>query len=152
MVVCGIVFIFLVGFGVGMKVGFHKALFSTQWGERYEKNFLDRPEKGMHQDGMRGSFREKFEDMRIGKGMRSGHGIAGDVVSIADTSLVIKNPDNQENTIQTNDQTTITKGREVATFKDITVGSRVIVLGKPQDDGVVLARFIRVFGDEIQKP
>ncbi len=152
MIACGVLFIFLVGFGIGMKVGFHKALFSAKWGEQYEKNFLDRSERGMRQDSPRASFREKFEDMRIGKGMRSGHGIAGDVVSISDTSLVIKNPDNQENTIQTNDQTTIARGQETVAPKDIAIGSRVIVLGKPQDDGVILARFIRVFGSEVQKP
>lgn len=39
MIACGVLFIFLVGFGIGMKVGFHKALFSAKWGEQYEKNF-----------------------------------------------------------------------------------------------------------------
>lgn len=135
-VAIGVLLVALVSFGFGMRVGMHKALFSSQWGRNYERNFM----------GPEGNTRgPQFADRFMGRAWRNGHGLAGDVLSVTSDGLIIKNPENQESTVSVGDATIINHGTETVRLQDVRVGDRVVVIGKPQEDGTVKARLIRIF-------
>lgn len=147
-IVCGVFLVALVSFVGGVKVGSHQALFSARFGENYERNFLGGPNSP---DG-RGNFgmpkMNKMMDRAVDKGMRNAHGVAGEILSISENALVIKDRDNQENTVRINESTIINRGKETVEFSTLVTGEKVVVVGKPQDDGVVAAHLIRVFNQD----
>lgn len=138
-IVVGSVILVLVIFSAGVSVGIHKARFSNKFAENYERNFMG-PKGGPMMDGP-GEF---FDDMG-GRGWRNAHGIAGTIVSIADNSIVIKDRDDKENTIDVNDNTIIKDGRDSIKITDLKNDERIVVMGKPGDNGAINADLIRVF-------
>jgi hypothetical protein len=131
----------LVIFGAGVSVGIHKARFSYRFGENYEKNFM-----GPRPEGPMGGPMGFFRDME-GRDFRNGHGIAGSIVSIADNTIVIKDKENKEISIAVTDKTAIKDGRDDLKITDLKQNERIVVIGKPSDNGVVNADLIRVFSD-----
>ena len=141
-------------FALGIRVGLHKAKYSYQWGANYERNFAG-PKFGQQRgpDGPRGpqgidnrsagpmGFFRDFP----GNEMRNAHGIAGNIVSISDSNIVIKNPENKENTVMVDDNTLIKSGRYDIKIGDLKAGQDIVVMGKPSDSGVISAELIRVF-------
>lgn len=144
-VVCGVLLVSLVSFAGGVKVGSHQALFSARFGENYERNFLGGPDRSDERGNFGMPKMNKMMDRAVDKGMRNAHGVAGEILSISDAVLVIKDRDNQENTVRINESTIINRGKETVELSTLTVGEKVVVVGKPQDDGVVAAHLIRVF-------
>jgi hypothetical protein len=143
--VIGLFLLLLISFAAGVSVGFHKANFSSRFGENYERNFMGpRPDMMGHEFGPAGMMREKVGDF-VGRGMRNGHGIAGTIISISDNSIVIKDRDNKENTISVNDKTIINQGRDTIKIEDLTSENEIVVIGRPGDNGVIQADLIRVF-------
>ncbi|NTU66912.1 MAG: hypothetical protein HGB08_03240 [Candidatus Moranbacteria bacterium] len=136
--VVGVLILMLVSFASGVLVGFKKARFSYSWGENYERNFVG-PRMGP--GGPMGDPRGMMEN----RDLRNAHGISGSIVSISDTSLVIKDKDNKENTVAITDMTLIKDGRNDVKIADLKKDERVIVVGNPDDSGVLNADLIRVF-------
>lgn len=132
--VIGALLIALVSFGAGMSVGFHKARFSYRFGENYDRNFAGPPRGPM---GMFGNFEDR--------GFRNGHGAAGVIISINGNNLVIKNPNGDENTAMVTDKTIIKKRHEDIEFEDLQQNDPIVVIGTPNDNGVIQADIIRVF-------
>lgn len=135
------VLIALVSFAGGTKIGFHKALFSCQWGENYERNFIGRGQyfgkKGFTDFMARG-----FE----GKNFRNSHGLSGTIISITDSQLIIKDKEDKENVVLVTDKTAIKKTRfDNLKLNDLKVDDRIVVMGKPDENGVIRAILIRVF-------
>lgn len=137
-IAAGVFLVALLSFAVGVKVGFHKAKFSADWGRNFERQFLGE-QGGKEGPGFAGLLRMKD------KGMRNGHGLAGEILSIADSTIMIRDRANQENTIRLNESTIINQGSTSLTPSDLAVGQKIVVIGRPDDDGVVAARLIRVF-------
>ncbi len=135
----GLTLVVLVSFTAGVSVGLHKARFSYAWGENYEKRFLG---GGSHRSaqGMMG--------VQDGRGFRNPHGTAGTVIGVSDDVLIIQDRDQQESSVRMTDQTVILKQREKIARGDIKTGEGVVVVGKPAEDGVVNADFVRVFESE----
>ncbi|EKE25205.1 MAG: hypothetical protein ACD_5C00253G0008 [uncultured bacterium] len=129
-------------FLAGVQVGIHKARYSFEWGENYEKNFIG-PRKGMMGlgglNGPHGFFPSGPREMR------NAHGLGGEVISISDNVLVIKDRDNKENTITINSKTLIKSGRDDIELNDIKSGDNLVILGKPGENGTVAADLIRIF-------
>lgn len=141
--VIGIILFGLVSFAVGVKVGLHKARFSYNWGENYERNFIGhRPGPGMP-GGMFGGMMGDFE----GRDFRNAHGLAGAVVSVSDNNIIIKDRDGKENTISVTDKTIIKSRRDNLKVSDLKPDDQIVVIGKPSDNGVINADLIRVFGN-----
>lgn len=138
-VTVGGLFVVLVSFAGGVAVGLHKAKFSYAWGENYERNFLGGSEE---REGKRA--RSFFGKMDM-KGMRNGHGVAGEILSVSGDTLIIKNRENQETSVRVNDGTVMNQGKNALALSDLRGGEQVVVVGKPQDDGVIVAHLIRVF-------
>lgn len=148
-VAIGIIILVLVSFAAGVSVGFHKAKFSSRFGENYEKNFMGKhPDMMAPGSGPMGMMGEKFRELE-GRGMRNGHGIAGTIISISDNSIVIKDKDNKENTVSISDDTIINQGRNSIKIGDLKNDDEVAVIGKPGEDGVINAYLIRVFNKNI---
>jgi hypothetical protein len=130
----GVIVLALVFFASGVSVGFHKAKFSCKWGENYERNFM-----GSH-SGSKGMMRQ-FE----GRGFRNAHGLAGTILSITDSNIVIKDRDNKENTVAVTEQTVIKNRQDDVKIVDLKAGDEIVVMGNPAESGVVNATLIRVF-------
>lgn len=135
--VTGIVLVAVGSFALGFSAGLHKARFSYRFGENYERNFM----KSERQE-MRDRIMKKVD----GKLFRSGHGVAGQILSIAEGSIIVSGSEGQENSVITSDTTTIMKGGEKVSLTDLRTGERIVVLGRPSDDGSIQADLIRVFG------
>lgn len=148
-VVIGVLLVALVSFGSGVAVGLHKARFSYAFGENYDRNFGRGP-RGMmdpeDREGMMGrfGFAERFEDHNF----RNAHGMAGSILSISDSSLIVKDKDEKENAVMVTDKTLIKSGRNTLSQSDLKAGDQVVVVGKPGDNGAVNADLIRDFGQE----
>ena len=135
----------------GAAVGFHKAKFSYDWGANYERNFIGGP-RGMMQSGrsygmMQGD--SSFRGMMGGlddRDFRSGHGVAGTILSIADSTLVIKDRNGKENSVAVTDKTLIKRGRDTVQSSDLKAGDTVVVMGQPDQNGLIDAILIRIFG------
>ena len=137
--------VILVSFAGGVAVGLKKARFSYKWGENYERNFMGGPLRGpMGMKGQTPGPREMMRDFE-GRGFRNAHGIAGSVISVADNKIVIKDRNGQENTISVDDKTLIKRGQDNISLNDLKNGDRIVVMGSPDDNGVVKADLIRVF-------
>ncbi len=134
--VIGVILIAVASFAIGFSAGLHKARFSYRFSENYERNFIGLEHRGMKE----GVFRKMD-----GKSFRSGHGVAGEILSIVDRTIVVRGSEGQENSIAVTDTTVYHKGGDRVNLEALAVGDRVVVLGKPSDDGVVTADLLRVF-------
>jgi len=132
----------LVIFGAGVSVGIHKARFSYRFGENYERNFMG-PRPGGPMGGPMGFFR----DME-GRDFRNGHGISGNIVSISDNTIAIKDPQNKEISIAVNNKTVIKDRMNDVKITDLKQDEKIVVIGKPGDNGVINADLIRVFNND----
>jgi hypothetical protein len=148
-VIVGLLLLMLISFAVGVSVGFHKAKFSSRFGENYERNFMGQHfGVGKQEVGLMGKMKEKMGEFE-GRGMRNGHGVAGTIISISDGSIVVKDKDNKEITISVSDQTIINQGQNTIKIGDLKNDEQIIVIGKPGDNGVINADLIRVFDNNI---
>ncbi len=135
-IVTGVVLIAVGSFALGFSAGLHKARFSYRFGENYERNFMK-----VERQEMKDRITKKMD----GKLFRSGHGVAGKILSIAEGSVIVSGPEGQENSVITSDTTVIMKGGEKVSPADLVAGERIVVLGKPSDDGSIQANLIRIF-------
>jgi len=135
--------VILISFAGGVAVGLKKAKFSYKFGENYERNFIGGPPGPMGMMGDRGpkGMMPDFE----GRGFRNAHGIAGTIISVADNKIILKDRDGQENTISVSDKTLIKRAQDTISVNDLKNNDRIVVMGKPGDDGTVNADLIRVF-------
>lgn len=141
-IVVGVLAVALVSFAAGVAVGLHKARFSYVWGENYERHFLGGP-RGRMPGGMM--------DIPDGGGFRNPHGTSGTVVSVSDDMLTVKGRDDQESSARLTEQTLIMRQRARIAARDIQENDTVMIVGKPAEDGVVIADFVRVFDrDDVQ--
>lgn len=156
MVTTGVCIVALSSFVLGVTVGIHKAKFSSAWGENYERNFIGERGNMMDNDerderrngivpgnGMMNRF--GFDKKTDGRNFRNAHGIAGKVLSVSDTSIIITDKDNKENVIAVTEKTLFKQNGEDVQLSDIVKDDSIVVIGKPSDNGVVNADFIRVF-------
>lgn len=135
-IVTGIVLVAVGSFAFGFSVGLHKARFSYRFGENYERNFMKADREEM---------KDRVMKKMDGKLFRSGHGVAGQILSIAEGSIIVSGPEGQENSVIVSDTTVIMKGGEKVSLADLSTSERIVVLGKPTDNGSIQADLIRVF-------
>lgn len=121
--------IFFLAFGLGVSVGYQKAIFASVWGRNYELNF-----SGPHPRGM--------TLMAAGGAM---HGTAGTVMDVASSTLAVRDNDDDEQSVVVTTDTIIKEMDTTTSWNNLMVGDRVVVIGAPNDTGQVEAQFIRVF-------
>lgn len=138
--VTGAIVLLIISFAAGVHVGYRKARYSYQWGANYERDFGG-PRMGMN--GPVGRFAHDFS----GQNFRNGYGLAGTVVSVSGNNIIVKDRDNQENTVSVSDKTLIKSGSSDLKVSNLVAGQRIIVMGNPASNGVINADLIRVFND-----
>jgi hypothetical protein len=128
-----IAIIALVIFQAGVAVGNRKASFAHRFGDNFERNFRDPRGGGFMKMGFPG-----------GADKPSGHGAAGEIVSIALPLVVVAGPDNLEKVVVVTDTTQVRKFQENIEVNELAVGDFIVVLGTPNNEGQVDAKLIRL--------
>ena len=123
-------------FGAGVKIGEMKARFSYRWAENYHKNFA----------GPRGGFFGNWKNLASDNFIES-HGAFGEIIKIDGNNLVVKGRENIEKIVLVNEKTVIKSGFKDIKISDLKVGNKIVIIGSPNEQGQIEAKFIRVFSD-----
>lgn len=127
--VAGVIVLLLV-FMAGQYVGFHKATYSYQWGDRYWQSF--------------GGPRPGPGPMMEGRGFMPGHGTVGSIVKVASGSLLIKDAGGVEKEVTLTKDTAVRKFDQTITASQLQVNDFVTIVGAPTQNGTIEAKLIRV--------
>ena len=130
-ILCGILVV-LIAFGLGIAVGYRRAIFSSQFGEHYYHNLYGDP----------------FGRPMMGVANREPltmHGVIGSVIDIASSTILVKDPLGNEQSVVVVSSTSIREMDNNILLNDVKIGDGVTVIGNPNENGQVEARFIRVF-------
>lgn len=140
----------LLSFAGGIKIGSRKALYSSDWGRNYERNFMHPP---FQSDRFPREAPREFMDNMMrdfsGRDFRNGHGLVGTIIFISDKTIVVKDKDGKENTVAITDKTIIKMGPDSLNLGDLKQDDQIVVIGQPDSSGVVNADLIRVFPTNI---
>lgn len=138
----GVFILFVLVFGAGVKVGEIKARFSYRWAENYHRNFA----------GPRDGFMAGGDWRKMPRGeFTEAHGVFGEIIEIKDNGFVIRGRGDVEKMVVTGKDTVIKKGIETS-GGGLGVGDQVVVIGSPNSEGQIDAKFIRIFGEGIKLP
>lgn len=139
-VICilGCVVAVLVVFQAGMFVGFKKAGFSFQTGERYFRQMNGRPD-------------DQFMGMNRGD-FGNSHGATGKIIIIKLPSIIVSDKDGIEKTIIISTSTDIKKFKDSVGVEDIMLNDLITVIGNPNDKAEVEAKLIRIMPDPANMP
>jgi hypothetical protein len=124
----GIVILALLIFSAGVTVGFRKASFGRAWGENYERNFgmmPDRPFFG----------RDNFPNA---------NGAIGKIIKITLPTMIVQDRSGTEKVILIKSDTQIQEMRTVVPAGSLKTDDFVVVIGAPNAEGQIEAKFIRV--------
>lgn len=119
-------------FSLGIFVGHEKARFSQRWGENYYGNIMGR--RGM---------------MNFDRPGFNAHSGLGQIIKIDGNSLIIKDQANLEKTILVTDKTAIIRDNQNITITDLKVDDKIVVIGRPNNQGQIEPKFIRVLPAQI---
>ncbi len=82
-------------------------------------------------------FRRRFS-------LRAGHGAIGAVQGIANQTISIRLGDGTSQTVVVNKDTRIEKNHKVITIADLALNDQITVIGTPDSQGQIIARWIHV--------
>ncbi len=136
LIILGACIILLLVFGLGIAVGYRKAIFASNWSKNYFHNFYGAPRigmMGMHDidDAVQAPF--------------SLHGAAGQVIDVATATLSVQSSFGNEQSIVVMPGTVIRTFDGGTSLDDVDTGEWVTVIGAPNQAGQIEARLIRVF-------
>lgn len=120
--------VLLVVFGLGITIGYDRASFASRFDQNYYHNFT--PGAGLVPSG----------PAPIGD-----HGITGSVIDVSTSTISVQDQNNNEHSITIASGTVIRETNNTIQISDIKIGDQIVVIGEPNPQGQVLARFIRVF-------
>ena len=139
-ILCGIgtLIVALLIFSAGVNVGFRKASFGHAWGENYERNFGFSPNR----------------PMLGGEDFPNANGAIGKIIKIELPTIIVQDKDNTEKVILLKDDTKIEEMRKPITTNDLKLDDFVVIIGAPNVQGQIEAKFIRVmpFGMPVPPP
>lgn len=124
----------LIIFQAGVSVGVHKASFANRLGDNFERHFGPSDRGTFMPPDFPGTRHE----------LPGGHGAVGEIVTMTLPEIVVSGLDGVEKTVVVSDQTIIRQFRDEVTLEALTVGTHVVVLGNPNDEGQVDAALIRI--------
>lgn len=135
----GVVILAFLIFSAGVAVGFHKAAFGRAWGEHYNENF------GMgHKGGSKGDM-WGGGIMGMGDYFPNAHGAIGKIIKIELPNIIVQDKDKTEKVILISGDTQIQKGRVGVPSTDLKIDDFVVIIGTPNEQGVIMAKLIRIF-------
>jgi len=125
----GIIIVVASVFSAGISIGFHKASFGRAWGENYERNFGMMSRQGLVPGGQH---------------FPNANGAVGKIIKITLPTVIVQDRDNTEKVILIGSDTRIQEMHSTIKATDLSVGDFIVVIGSPNDQGQVAAKFIRV--------
>lgn len=130
----GTVFVLVVVFQAGVQVGYRQASFAFGSGDNYYRMF--------------GAQERRGPDMSLPMPMQgrlpASHGAIGTIVSAAPPTLIVAGKDGTEQTVRLRETTLIRKNRETLSQNDLHEGDFIVVVGAPNTDAEIDARFVRI--------
>ncbi len=125
-----ILIVMMLIFQAGVTVGYHKARFSNSWNKTIASDMDDQ--------------HSIFYPFMPDKDDRNPHGAIGEIVSIKIPSLMVKGPNNFEEIVIIGPETAIRSLHTQASTSDLVIGSHIIAIGSPDEQGAIHAAFIRI--------
>jgi hypothetical protein len=122
------VIIALLIFSIGVIVGFHKASFERDWGENYERNFSPKPNGPIFNPN----------------NFPNADGAIGKIIKITLPTIIVEDKNHTEKIILLKDDTQIQEMRTPIAGNDLKMDDFVVVIGTPNTQGQIEAKFIRV--------
>ncbi len=132
LIILGSIAVVFVVFALGVYVGYRKAIFASGRSDNYYRDFLGGPPPG-------------FGPAAVGGMPGNTHGIIGTVVDVASSSIVVRDSDNDEESVQILPGTVVRLMDQTIDSNGIVVGDGVAVIGEPTDEGQIGAHFVRIF-------
>ncbi len=126
----GIVLIAVIIFSAGVSFGFHRAEFARSWDEHYFNNFSPRHGQGS------GPMMDFFPNA---------NGADGQILKITLPTMIVSDKDDQtEKVVLITDDTNIRGLSGNINSAGLKIDDHVVVIGNPNQDGQITAKFIRV--------
>jgi tRNA splicing ligase len=72
------------------------------------------------------------------------HGATGKIIKIELPNIIVEGKDDTEKVVSLDNDTKIQNGRDVVAEEDLALDDFVVVIGVPNDKGVIEAKLIRV--------
>lgn len=116
----------VVVFQAGVSVGYQKAAFNQNMNEHYQDNF--------------GPMHPGF----IGPSIPNPNGAIGKIISVNGSLIAVEEPNNLEKSILVTDQTIIRQNHDEKTVQSLAPDQYIVVIGEPNNQGQIIARFIRI--------
>lgn len=130
-ILCSVLVVLIV-FGLGIAVGYRRAIFASDFGENYYHSMYGSP-FGKPMIGV------------MGLGPITMHGVAGEVIDVASGTILVRDATGDEESVLIVSGTPIREMNNNILMSDVDVGDNVTVIGAPDPQGQVEARFVRVF-------
>ena len=124
----GILIIALIIFYAGVTVGIYKASFGRAWAENYERNFGFGPD----------------HPLLGADNFPNANGAIGKIIKIELPTIIVQDKNNTEKVILLSSDTHIEKMANAIDSSELSVNDFIVVIGSPNDQGQVEAKFIRV--------
>ncbi len=124
-------------FYAGILVGFHKASYGLSWEKHYNENFGFGPRNTVRTDRM-------MEQIGMIDDFPNAHGAIGKIIKIELPNIIVQDKDNTEKVLSINTDTKIEESRTEVIATDLKINDFVVVIGTPNDKGIIEAKFIRV--------
>lgn len=140
-VLAGLIVIF-VAFGLGVRVGEDRAGFASGFDRHYFQDFVGSGPGGGRMGSGTPVGGQMFGGMPVPVVM---HGLAGTVVVVTPPTITVEDLQNNEQSVVVATGTIIREYGGTIALGSIAAGDQVAVIGSPNADGQVVARFIRVF-------
>lgn len=129
-ILCGVLAV-LVAFGTGILVGYHRAIFASDFGAGYYRSMYGDP--GQPMLGM------------MGYGPLTMHGVSGEVLDVSSGTVIVQETNGNEASILVLSGTPIRDMNNNVSIGDIEPDDHIVAIGEPDGNGEVEAHFIRVF-------
>lgn len=128
LIIFGALVLAAVIFFAGMFVGFQKAKFSYRLGEHYYKDFMGGTKPSL-----------------VSPGFINSHGATGVINLISDNQVIIKTNKGLNEKIIISPTTTVKQNGKDIKASDLKINDTIAIIGDPDDQGQINARFIRVY-------
>ena len=115
-------------FSAGVTVGFRKASFMRAWGDNYTRNF---------------GFTPNIPSFG-GDNLPNSNGAVGRIVQINLPEIIVADKSNTEKIVLIGGDTRIEKMRNPVSSDNLKVDDFVVVIGNPNEQGQLEAKFIRI--------
>jgi hypothetical protein len=130
--ILGSLIILFVVFGLGIAVGYDRAGFAAGFEKNYSHMFY-----GASPGGMVGLVAPPMPGAI--------HGVVGTVIDLGTSTISVEDQENNEQSVEVPAGTVIRQGNSNIVIGAIEIGDQLTVIGDPNEQGQVVARFIRIF-------